>query len=682
MKKWFHRQNKWIRTAILATAGMTAATIAAAVVLFLFIVIQGPPSLVTEQNTIYYSNDGKVIEEDFGNQRRYWVDLKGISPHLIEATLVIEDRNFYDHAGFDLKRIIAAVLTNIRNLEKAEGASTITQQYARNLYLSHEKTWLRKGKEAIYALRLEMFYDKEEILAGYLNTIYYGHGAYGIEAASRYYFDKHADELSVPEAAMLAGIPKGPSYYSPFNNEENAQFRQKQILASLEASGYLDEKEAELASKEALTYKKTEEVEVPDIAPYFQDVVAQEAMSILDINREELTAGGYHIYTTLDIKSQKLLDKAFQERLSKSSSIQAAGMAMDPDTGAIVALKGGRNYEESPFNRVTQARRMVGSTIKPFLYYQALSSGFTPTTQLVSKPTTFELEDGKTYAPSNFDGYYADAPITMAQALALSDNIYAVKTNVFLGPDKLVDTLRKFGIRGDIPAVPSLALGTASLSLYDMTAAYSRLANANEKIDPHAIRKITDRHGHVLYEFEEPEGEGKINEKRAFLTAHMMTGMFDSSLDGYMSVTGSPIADRLTRQYAGKSGTTNTDSWMIGFSPELVTGIWTGYDESENITSVKEYRYAKNMWADFMEASHNGKSPQTLSAPDGVVGAYVDPETGNLATPYCENQRLMYFSEGKEPREYCNLHMHEDFNLPDQDKGEERGWKKVLEWLF
>ncbi|SEA71006.1 penicillin-binding protein, 1A family [Thalassobacillus cyri] len=682
MKKWFQQRNKWIRSLLLLSTGAIAVGLAAMIVVLLYALISGPPSLTTEQNTIYYSQDGKVIEEDFGTKRRYWVDLENISPYVVQATLTSEDRHFYDHSGFDIKRIGAAVLKNIRNLSKVEGASTITQQYARNLYLSHEKTWIRKAKEAVYALRLEMFYEKDEILAGYLNTIYYGHGAYGIEAASRYFFDKHADELTLAEAAMLAGVPKGPSYYSPYNNEENANNRQARILASMEAAGHIDADESELASREVLDYQEPSEVEAPDIAPYFQDVVAIEAMNRLDIDREQLTVGGYHIYTTLDIPTQEVLEKSMERHINKNSQIQAAGIVLEPGSGAIKGLVGGRDYEASPFNRVTQAKRMVGSTIKPFLYYEALASGFTPTTQLVSKPTKFELGDGETYAPSNFDGYYANEPITMAQALALSDNIYAVKTNVYLGPERLKNTLKQFGISGDIPAVPSLALGTASLSLYDMAKAYSKLARPEEGNTPHAITKITDSHGNTLYEYEPPAAKKAIDPVRAFITAHMMTGMFDSSLNGYMRVTGSSIADQLSRPYAGKSGTTNTDSWMMGFSPKLVAGVWTGYDQQKKITRVSEFQYAKSIWADVMEKAHEDKNFTTMKAPEGVIGVYVDPTTGLRATPYCDKQRLMYFEQGKEPKGFCTEHTYEKDQHHLEEEKNKGGWKEMLDWLF
>ncbi|MFD1020046.1 transglycosylase domain-containing protein [Thalassobacillus hwangdonensis] len=676
---------KWVKYSLISGLCSAALMFLSIATLLVYCLIAGPPSLVTEQNTIYYSADGTVIEEDFGNKRRYWVDLDEISPDIVQATILSEDRNFYDHMGFDLKRITAAALKNIRNLDKIEGASTITQQYARNLYLSHEKTWSRKIKEALYAYRLELFYDKDEILEGYLNTIYYGHGAYGVEAASRYYFSKHADELTLAESAMLAGVPKGPSYYSPFINEQNAEDRQALILSQLETFDYIDKKTAELAANEALSYASQEDFSIPDIAPYFQDVVAQHATRLLGIDREELMKGGYQIHTTLQTDTQGMLEQTMERSLKTNPDIQASAVVTDPHSGAIVAMVGGRDYEDSPYNRATQAKRMVGSTIKPFLYYTALEKGFTATTQLVSKPTDFEFADGEVYAPSNYNGYYADEPITMAQALALSDNIYAVKTNMFLGSDKLVETLHDFGISGKIPSVPSLALGTASISLHDMTDAYTRLASAESPKEAHTITKITDRHGHVLFEHEPEEANTtKLDPDRAFVVSHMMTGMFDSSLNGYMSVTGASIANELTHTYAGKSGTTDTDSWMIGFSPDLVTGVWTGYDDGREMTKIQDHQFAKEIWAGFMEKAHAEKEYKTFKPTDNVIGVYIDPETGMRASPYCPNQRLMYFEKGKEPDQYCGDHYDGKSEKKDKEKEENKrgSWKDLLDWLF
>ncbi|KGP74178.1 transglycosylase domain-containing protein [Pontibacillus yanchengensis] len=672
---------KWITIGMVSVTGLGLSAIAG---VLLYCYLLGAPPLKNQQNTIFYDDNAQVIGVEHGSENRYWIELDEMTPAFIQATIATEDRRFYEHFGFDFKRIAAAIYHDIQSMSKAQGASTITQQYARNLYLSHEKTWTRKIKEALYAVRLEMFYDKDEILEGYLNTIYYGHGAYGIEAASRYYFQKDAHELNLAESALLAAIPKGPSYYSPYTHMENAKRRQHLILENLQKTDYITEQQKVRALQASLELAPQEEQYQKQVAPYFQDVVMKEAEQLLQLDEESIRAGGYHVFTSLDTDLQKELETIVEETIPNSTDLQVGAMSMDPQTGDIVAMVGGRDYEESSYNRAVQAKRMPGSTFKPFLYYAALENGYTPATTLMSKPTYFELEDGNVYEPSNYNGYYAYEPITLAQAIALSDNVYAVKTNVFLGEETLVETAQRMGISGSLPAVPSLALGTASVSVQEMVGAYSLFANGGKEVTPQTIQRITDSHGHTVYERNEEAGEQIIDEDNAFVMAHLMTGMFDESLNDYMKVTGSSITDKLSRPFAGKSGTTQTDSWMIGFSPELTTGIWTGYDQNKPIDKVKEHQYAKDIWADFMENSHKDLPYDQFTPTDGVVGVYIDPDSGHLATPYCAHHRLAYFVEGTEPSSYCELHLPIDENgerqTPEEvDKKKNKGGLK--NWL-
>src|SRR5699024_7993305 len=578
---------------------------------YLVAFLLGPPDLSNEQNTVYYSSKGELIGEEKGSESRYWVDLESISPYLINATLMIEDQRFYKHKGLDLKRIVGAAIADLKSRSLKEGASTLTQQYARNLFLSHEKTWTRKLKEAFYAIRIELFYSKKEILEGYLNTIYYGHSAYGIEAASKYYFNKGADDLTLAEAAMLAGIPKGPSVYSPIGHLENATARQQQILKVMLDKDVINENQYEMAMEEELIFEQSNENSVNNIGPYFQDMVLREAAHLLDLDSEVVRSGGFIIYTTLDIAMQKELEKNVLNQLPKSSELEVGAMAMSPEDGSIQAIVGGRDYEKSSFNRATQAKRLAGSTFKPFLYYAALENGYTPSTKMESKPTAFQLTNGETYQPGNFNGYYADGPITLAQAIALSDNIYAVKTHLYLGTDTLVNTAEDFGIQGDLPAVASLALGTATVSVEDMVEGYGMIANGGMEIDSYTIEKIIDRNGKEIYSREINESEEKLNPQSTFILTHLLTGMFDEELNGYTSVTSAPITDQLTHTFAGKSGTTDADSWMIGFSPSTVTGVWVGYDDNRSMDNVMETASSKEVWTGFMEAVYEEKPLET-----------------------------------------------------------------------
>lgn len=647
--------------------------------------IQGAPSLAVPQSTVMYANDGTKIGETHHGQKRFWVNLQDISPFLIEATIAIEDRNFYDHHGFDYKRIAGAFVADLKAMAKVQGASTITQQYARNLFLEHDKTWKRKLAEAFYTIRLEMNFSKESILEGYLNTIYYGHGAYGIEAASQYYFHKHAGELTLAEAAMLAGIPKGPSYYSPYTHFSRAKKRQELILKTMAKVGYITEQEANTAIHEAIKLREHKKEEHANLAPYFQDVVLQEIKEKLQVDEMFIQTKGLQVYTTLDSTLQKIAEETMNKVIAKESDIQIGFAAIDPETGQVKALIGGRDYDKSPFNRAIQAKRQPGSTMKPFLYYTAIENGFTPSTVLKSEPTTFSFNKGQsTYQPSNFHDYYAYDDITLMQALALSDNIYAVKTHLFMGMDKLIETARKLGINSSLKEVPSLALGTSPVNVIEMVNAYGMIANGGHKIEPTFIKRIEDAKGNVLYEFKK-ESEQILNKQAAFVLTHMMTGMFDEKLNGYTTVTGQKIIDQLTRPYAGKSGTTNADSWMIGFTPQLVTGVWTGYDKGKNIHQVHERMYAKEIWATFMEEALKDQPVKGFQPPEGVIGVNVDPSNGLLAAPGCPVSRLTYYIKGTEPTEYCIDHIDfKDEKQGDEPKiNEEKPsiWKKLIPWM-
>lgn len=664
---------KYVRAAVFI--GFFLAIFAFAVLgsFVLFAKIEGAPPVAVPQTTIFYAADGSKIGESDHGQKRYWVRLKDMSPHVIEATIAVEDRKFYEHHGFDLKRIAAAIIANVEAMAKVEGASTITQQYARNLFLTHEKTWSRKIQEALYTIRLEANYSKDQILEGYLNTIYYGHGAYGIEAAARYYFGKHASELTLSEAAMLAGIPKGPYYYSPFVNEQRAKARQKIVLTSMVEAGYISRQEAEQAYRDKLIYARHREQEQP-IAPYFQDVVKQQLRTKLGLDERTIELGGLRVYTTLDRRLQRIAEEQIRRIIDPHSAIQAALVAMDPRTGEVKALVGGRNYEESPFNRAVQAERQPGSTFKPFLYYAAIEQGFTPSTQLRSELTTFTFNGGRSsYTPHNYNDYYANGPITLAQALAVSDNVFAVKTLQFIGVDKLVDTAKALGITSRLKAVPSLALGTSPVKVIDMVAAYSTLANYGKQTEPVFIKKVVDANGNVLYEHK-PESRQVLDRDAAFVTTHLMTGMFDPKLNGYTTVTGQSIIDDITRPYAGKSGTTKTDSWMIGFAPQLVAGVWTGYDRGETMDRPAERQYAKQIWVHFMEQSLAGEPKKSFKPTKGVIGVYIDPQNGKLATDSCPVKRKTYYLIGTEPTDYCTDHLEKKKKKQEDGKSWFEKW--------
>ncbi|MGG3469432.1 PBP1A family penicillin-binding protein [Neobacillus pocheonensis] len=675
----FRKTIKYLRALIfISLIGMICM-----LVLFLGILgyakILGAPPLAVPQSTLFFADNGTLIGESNNGQKRYWVGMKDISPDLVHATISIEDKNFYEHHGFDFKRIAGAVIADVQAFSKVQGASTITQQYARNLFLEHDKTWKRKMHEAFYTIRLEMNYSKKDILEGYLNTIYYGNGAYGVEAASQYYFGKKASDLTLAEASMLAGIPKGPSYYSPLSSMENAKNRQKIILQSMVNNHYITKK----AAQQPLNLVGVHTTQKVKVAPYFQDAVKNALKNQLHLDERTIALGGLKVFTTLNLKDQKAAESQVNQYVSNTSEIQVGLVAMDPKNGYVKAMVGGRDYEKSPFNRAVQAVRQPGSTIKPLLYYAALENGFTPSSTMRSEFTTFHFDDGTPdYTPHNFNNKYADGEITLAQALAVSDNIFAVKTHLFLGEGTLIETARKFGLSTKMNQVPSLALGTSGVRVIEMANAYSMFANGGKKVQPTLITRVEDYNGNVIFE-KDNQKEKVLDAAKAFVMTQMLTGIFDPKLNGYAKVTGSTIVNDLTRPYAGKSGSTETDSWMIGYSPQLVTAVWAGYDVGKPLELTAEKTYAKNIWANFMEEALSGKPVKAFNPPkEGVIGVYIDPENGKLATDDCPIRRFTYFVEGTEPTEYCTDHLsHSDKGSAAKKKTKQIPWyKKIMPW--
>ncbi|WP_064091977.1 transglycosylase domain-containing protein [Rossellomorea aquimaris] len=681
------RTKKYVRAFVIVSLFLSVLALVGVIGVLTYAKVQGAPPLAVPQSTLLYGDDGSVIGETNAGEKRYWVDLKHISPALIEATISIEDKSFYQHYGFDLKRMAGAAIADVKAMAKVQGASTISQQYARNLFLSHDKTWKRKISEALYTIRIEMNYSKKEILEGYLNTIYYGHGAYGVQAASQYYFGKDADKLTLAEASMLAGIPKAPGHYSPVVSIDQAKKRQELILQSMVKDGFITKEQEAVTKQKVINITGEHAHQTVEIAPYFQDVVKNILRSQLGIEERTIEMGGLKVYTTLQPKHQETAEKVVKEQIPEESEIQLGFVAMNPKNGHVTALVGGRNYEESPFNRAVQAIRQPGSTIKPLLYYSALEQGFTPSTTMKSELTSFTFEDGKeTYTPHNYNNKYAEDEITLAQAIALSDNVYAVKTHLFIGQDTLTKAAHeKFGLTTKVKKYPSSALGTSGARVIDMVNAYSIFANGGYKVKPVFITRVEDWSGNVIYE-EKNKKKQVLDSDTAFVMTHMLSGIFDPKLNDYSTVTGIQIRKDATRHYAGKSGTTNTDNWMIGYSPQLTAGVWTGYDQGKEISLVNDKYYAKKIWVHFMEEALKNEPVKAFRPTKGVVGVAVNPHNGKLATKDCPVQRFTYFVKGTEPTEYCTEHI-KDTDTPKQSepshKKEKKPWyQKVKDWIF
>ena len=538
------------------------------------------------------------------------------------------------------------MITNIIKKDKSEGASTITQQYARNLFLNFEKTWKRKIDEALLATELEVHYSKNEILEGYLNTINYG-GVYGIEAASKYYFNKSAKDLTLAEASLLAGIPKSPNNYSPVKNYTKSKERQKIVLKMMQKNKKITTEEYNNAINTNLTIiGKKEKSNITSIN-YFKDSVLEELKRLTNIPEEITKTGGLKIYTTLDIEAQEDLEKAVYSYINDETKVETAAIMMNPNTGGVIAMIGGNDYNKSEYNRATKAKRQVGSTMKPLLYYTALESGFTSSSSFTSEKTTFTFAGDKTYSPNNYNNTYANCPISMAAAISYSDNIYAVKTHLFLGENMLINTAKRLGITSNLTAIPSLALGTEEISLLEMTTSYSSFANLGYKVEPHFIKKIVDSKGNILYENKE-EKELILNQSLTFILNEMLTYTYNKNFIDYNYPTLISLLPNITHKYSIKSGTTDTDLLIIGYNKDAVLSIWNGYDDNSKIES-KEYSYHKNIWIDTMEAYFKDKETTWYNIPSNVVGVLVNPITGVIANDNDTKKEMFFYIKGTEP---------------------------------
>ncbi len=604
-----------------------------------------PKLPIDKANRFYFYDQNNKIFETRNSQE--WVKLEDISPYLIQATLAIEDKNFYHHKGFDFLRIMKAMYRNITSGKRLEGASTISQQYAKNLFLDFDKTWKRKIDEAWLTIRLESHYSKDKILEGYLNTINYG-GIFGIENASNYYFNKSAKELTIAEASILAGIPKDPSYYSPIANEDAAKQRQKLILSAMEKQNYITEEQMKKAYQKQLTYHVDKTETELKMLMYYQDAVMKELQSIKTIPASFLKTGGLKIYTNLDMNAQKTMEENIDKYLEYNPKLQIASVIMDPKNGKIKALSGGRDYSKSQFNRATSANRQVGSTMKPILYYAALENGFTPSTTFTSEKTTFTFSENKTYSPENYNKNYPNKPISMATALAYSDNIYAVKTHIFLGENTLVETAKRVGIQTKLKANPSLALGTGEINLLQMMEAYGTFASEGYKIEPFFIRKITDSNGNILYQHKEKK-ENVLNKSIVYVLNEMLTSSYAKEFIDYNYPTCINIAPKITKKYAIKTGTTTTDHLIFGYNKDIIMGVWAGYDDNSE-SEVKDGNSIKNVWVDTVEQLLKEKEGNCwYEIPKNVVGVIVNPITGEIATEKDKNKKMLYYIKGTEP---------------------------------
>ena len=606
-----------------------------------------------------YSKNNKLLAEFFLENRRP-VSLDDVPPMLIDALIVTEDARFYSHPGIDYRGIARAFIRNIRARKVLEGGSTLTQQLAKVLFLTPERSYKRKLKEMALALRIEQRYTKREILSMYLNQMYFGSGAYGVESAARIYFGKSVKELNLAECALLAGLPRSPKYYSPFKSPRNAASRRTYVLNRMADAGIISRSQADEAKKAPLPVQTAEKSS--GLAPYFVEYVRQKVEE--RFGSSILYSGGLNIYTSLNDELQTYAEEAVSAGLAKielhrsksgQAPLQAAVLALEPATGHLLAMVGGRDFNGSQFNRAMQALRQPGSAFKPVIYAAALEQGYSPSDLLDDSPLTIKIDRKKTWSPENFTHTYQGS-VTLRNALAESLNVPTVRLLEKIGIDDTIQYAKKLGIRSPMTHYLPLALGSSSLTLEELTAAYAVFADHGMKLGPVSILSITDSSGQVLY-VNDALPEQVMKPETAYLITYLLKGVIERGT-GWK-------ARELGRPAAGKTGTTNDyrDAWFIGYTPNLVAGVWVGYDNQESI-GPKETgaRAALPIWLEFMKKATAERPAEDFSLPDGVIFKQIDPRTGLLSTDKCKITLREAYLPGTEPHQYC------DESVPGSDE--------------
>ena len=614
-------------------------------------------------------------------ERRMAVPLAEVSPHVVKAVIAIEDQRFYRHRGVDLWRIGGAMVANLRDGRKTQGASTITQQLARKSFLTDDKTIRRKVKEAFLAARIEEQFTKDEILELYLNKIYFGNGYYGIEAAARGYFNKTAKTLALDEAALLAGLIQAPSAYEPTDHLERATARRATVLRQMVVAGFIDESTAARLEKEPVGLANGFGHERS--GQYFKNHIVRELVD--RFGWEMLSQGGLRVYSTIDINVQEAAEAAIAAGLDTTERmpafrhpkrgdpktvsdkhsptyLQGALVAIDPSNGEVRAMTGGRNFDESQFNRALQGKRQAGSAFKPFVFAAAIESGFTPATLVIGLDTPMMAADGA-WLPD--DGHSTATAMTIRAALKSSSNRAAVQVLRAVGIPRAVSYANRLGL--EAPSVPSLVLGAGEVSVLEMASAYGVFANGGWLRTPVFIRRVEDNQGRVLYAGE-PHASRAVSEETAFLMADMLSGVVNGGTGYRAREAGFKF------RAAGKTGTTNDyrDAWFIGFTPSLVTSVWVGFDQPRTIVpGGYAGQLAAPIWGRFMQRAAGQRDAGWIRRPSGIVAVEVCRSSGDLATEGCRRSISIstegeivdqsgvgfeYFRRGTEPLQECPIH--------------------------
>lgn len=653
--------------------------------IFLYFLSEDLPSLSTleridpEMATQVYSIDGEVLHSFFRFNRTF-TPYEKIPRPVIDALISVEDRSFYNHWGINLRGIARAIIIDIIHLDPTkQGASTITMQLARNLYFGFKRTWTRKIKEALTAIQIERTYAKNEIIEMYLNFNFFGNNAYGIRSAARRYFDKNVDEMDIQEAAMLIGVLKGQTYYSPLRYPERAQQRRNVVLSMMVDNGKLERAAFDSLRQLPLNLNPVDPNEMQH-APYFTEYIRRQLNQLQDSLAINVYEDGLRVYTTLNTKIQKYMEAAvdstmeniqtrvrnqrafakFRESMNDSlfneiTTVQIAFVAIDPHTGHILAMIGGRDFNKSKFNRVTQMTRQPGSAFKPFLYTAAIDNGYTVADEYLNQPTVEINPDGTRWTPKNYEGDVGGL-MTLREALRVSKNLVAVRLISDITPQTVIRYARAMGISSTMRPFSSLALGSFDVIPLELVSAFGIFANNGVHVKPISILKIEDRNGNVIY-----QSRPKHREVLSPQTTYLMNNLLQDVVN-----RGTGYAVRRDYKFyiptGGKTGTTNdnTNAWFIGFTPEIVAGVWVGLDDFQyNLgNGMAGAVAALPFYGKFMKTVYDSVAIKRLAFQEspGIVTLRICRETKDLASAFCPDTYEEIFNVKFKPTDTCQKH--------------------------
>jgi penicillin-binding protein 1A len=643
-------------------------------------------------STKVYDRSGVLLKE-FYTENRALTPLAEMPQTLTKMLIASEDREFYEHWGINVRRTLIVAATNVLKWRIEAGASTVTQQLARMLFLSSEKTLNRKVKEALTAVKLERTYSKDEIMEMYLNQHYFSKGAYGVAAAARLFFDKKVSELNTNDCAVIIGLLKAPNVNSPLNNPEKSLQARNRVLYSYFDFGGITQQQYDSLKALPLEIHPPEEKE--GLGPYFTEAVRQHL--IQTYGDTLLYSGGLRVFTTLDARLQKVAEESLHRRIdtlrakvernvskdnlqytvlvpdtveSSTDSIripkhvQGAFLAMDNETGDIIALDGGRSFDRTKFNRATQALRQPGSAFKPFVYTACIENGFKPSDIVDDNPIVLDIPGAKQWRPHNFDDKFM-GPITLRTALAQSRNLAAIRLLLKIGPQEAIFYAKRFGIASPLSPVPSLAIGTSEVKMTEIVPAFSVYPNRGILVKPRMILKVVDRYGQVLEDNTAVRREEVLSPQTAFVMTNLMRSVVDE---------GTAIRARgmgFTRPAGGKTGTSDEfcDNWFIGYTPQITAGVWLGFDDKTSLGRNEEgSKNAVPVWADFMIAAHDTLPLMDFEEPEGIVHVDICQESGEIATDRCIIVRNEVFRVENQPTTSCHVHPSRGRYIPRPDQ--------------